>query len=337
MVRKDFRLNEVIFKEDEYQLWMYSICEGSVDIYSGYGTSESKKLATLTAGQFFGEIGMIGMIPRTATAVAAEDHVVLDLISYEDLENYLKHHPENVQALMRNVSRRLRELTADLSEIVQLTNEMLQTRAAAKPVAGFAERLRKLLDKLKANHSSVVEFVADTKRKQVLSGEAPPLARYYAGEVIFRAGDHADCLYEVYAGRVGIYSDYRTKNEKLLTALGSEAIFGEMGILDDMPRSASAVCLEDCCVLVVSKEHFFNFFRKNPMKIIWIIQQMCLRLRNLTGIYTEVWKTLTELAAQEDQNHEDLAWAKLEHFRESQLYSSMYDMSASGDWMHNYL
>ena len=39
MVRKEFQLHEVIFKEDEYQLWMYSICEGSVDIYSGYGTS----------------------------------------------------------------------------------------------------------------------------------------------------------------------------------------------------------------------------------------------------------------------------------------------------------
>jgi hypothetical protein len=89
---------------------------------------------------------------------------------------------------------------------------------------------------------------------------------------------------------------------------------------------------------VVSKEHFFDFFRKKPMKIIWITQQMCLRLRNLTGIYTEVWETLTELAGQENQNYEeDLAWAKLEHFRESQLYSSLYDMSATGEWMHKHL
>lgn len=339
MERKDFRLHEVIFKEDEYQLWMYSICEGSVDIYSDYGTSGSKKLATLTEGQFFGEIGMIGMIPRTATAVAATDSVVLDLISYEDLEDYLKHHPEHIQALMRNVSRRLRELTEDLSEIVQMTNETLQARAAAKLMgAGLAERVRKLLDRLKARKSSLEEFATDTKRKQVLSGETPPLARYNEGEVIFRAGDHADCMYEIYAGRIGIYSDYKTKNEKLLSVLSSEAIFGEMGILDDMPRSATAVCLEESCVLMIRKEHFFSFFQKKPMKIIWIIQQMSLRLRNLTGLYIEVWKTLTELAAQENQNGEDdMLWAKLEHFRESKLYSSMYDMSAPGEWMHNYL
>ena len=339
MVRKEFQFHEVIFKENEYQLWMYSICEGSVDIYSGYGTSESKKLATLTAGQFFGEIGMIAMVPRTATAVASADRVVLDLISYEDLETYLKHHPENIQSVMKNLSRRIRELTGDLAEIVRMTNEALQTRAAAKSMgAGLGYRLRKLLESLKANKSAVVEVAANTKWNEALAGEVPPLTRYKAGEVIFRAGDHADCMYEIYSGRIGIYSDYKTKNEKLLTELGSEAIFGEMGILDDMPRSANAVCLEDCCVLMIRKEHFFHFFRKNPMKIIWIIQQMCLRLRNLTGLYAEVWKTLTELAEQVDQNHEeDMSWAKLEHFRESRLFASMYNISSSANWMYDYL
>ena len=80
MERKEFRLNEVIFKDGIYQNWMYSISEGSVDIYSGYGTSSEKKLITLTKGQFFGEIGMIALMPRTATAVAAEENVVLEQI-----------------------------------------------------------------------------------------------------------------------------------------------------------------------------------------------------------------------------------------------------------------
>ena len=44
---KEFRLNEVIFSDGAYQNWMYSICEGSVKIYSGYGTSAEKLLTTL--------------------------------------------------------------------------------------------------------------------------------------------------------------------------------------------------------------------------------------------------------------------------------------------------
>lgn len=41
MVREEFCLGEVIVKAGTYQNWMYSICEGSVDIYSEYGTSLS--------------------------------------------------------------------------------------------------------------------------------------------------------------------------------------------------------------------------------------------------------------------------------------------------------
>ena len=56
MERVELRQNEVIFKDGDYQNWMYSVCEGSVDIYSGYGTSEEKKLTTVTKGQAFGEM-----------------------------------------------------------------------------------------------------------------------------------------------------------------------------------------------------------------------------------------------------------------------------------------
>ena len=91
MERKEFRLNEVIFKDGIYQNWMYSISEGSVDIYSGYGTSGEKKLITLTKGQFFGEIGMIALMPRTATAVAAEENGIYRINltdgSYEVVES----------------------------------------------------------------------------------------------------------------------------------------------------------------------------------------------------------------------------------------------------------
>jgi CRP-like cAMP-binding protein len=93
MMRKEFQLHEVIFRENNFQKWMYSICEGSVNIFAAYGTPEERKLATLTAGQYFGEIGMIALLPRTATAVAAEEHVVLEQISEEDFEEYLKNHP----------------------------------------------------------------------------------------------------------------------------------------------------------------------------------------------------------------------------------------------------
>lgn len=125
MEKKNYSFGEIIFKENTYQKWMYSICEGAVDIYAGFGTPEQKKLVTLTKDQLFGEIGMIGMMPRTATAVAASENLVLEQITYEDMESYLQTHPENIQQIMHNVSRRIRELTEDLSVVQRTVKDIL--------------------------------------------------------------------------------------------------------------------------------------------------------------------------------------------------------------------
>ena len=77
---------------------------------------------------------------------------------------------------------------------------------------------------------------------------------YKKGQVIFKEGDKADCMYDIRWGSVGIYANYGTKEEKLLTKLSTEEFFGEMGLIDDQPRSATAVALEkDTRVEVINK------------------------------------------------------------------------------------
>ena len=295
MERKEFRLNEVIFKDGAYQNWMYNICEGSVDIYSEYGTSSEKKLITLTKGQFFGEIGMIAVMPRTATAVAAQDGVVLEQISNEDFEDYLLNHPENVQPIMSSVSKRIRELTDDLSAITKMTSEAQGEEE--KAAGSLAEFVSNLLGKLKAKKSANDEVSVMNMRQQVLAGELPPVIQFSAGDVIFRAGEQSDCLYDIHEGVVGIYSDYQTPNEKLLAELSTDEVFGEMGILDDMPRSASAVCLKDCTVLVVKPENFMMYFQKKPAMVLQILQRMCIQVRDLGQRYLKACKAMEEMSS----------------------------------------
>ena len=295
MERKEFRLNEVIFKDGAYQNWMYNICEGSVDIYSEYGTSSEKKLITLTKGQFFGEIGMIAVMPRTATAVAAQDVVVLEQISHDDFEDYLMNHPENIQPIMSSVSKRIRELTDDLSAITKMTSEAQGEEE--KAAGSLAEFVGNLLGKLKAKKSANDEVSVMNMRQQVLAGELPPVIQFSAGDVIFRAGEQSDCLYDIHDGVVGIYSDYQTSNEKLLAELHTDEVFGEMGILDDMPRSASAVCLKDCTVLVVKPENFMMFFQKKPAMVLQILQRMCIQVRDLGQRYLKACKAMEEMSS----------------------------------------
>ena len=338
MERKEFQFHDIIFKEDEYQKWMYSICEGSVDIYSEYGTSNEKKLITLTKGQYFGEIGMIAVMPRTATAVAAEENVVLEQIGKEDFEDYLKKHPENLQPIMSNVSGRIRELTEDLSLVAKMTKEALREREYVNNVSGWlGDSIGKLMAKLKAKKAAEREHIVIRKRQMALTSECFPLINFRAGDVIFRAGEESDCMYDICDGCVGIYSDYQTENQKLLTELYTDSVFGEMGILDNMPRSATAVCLKDCVVLVVKPEHFMQFFQTKPMKVLNILQHMCMRLRDLTKIYLQVCKTLEEISSSEEKDfQEEEAFSKLEYIYQSQLSTSVYDISLCREYWYDH-
>ena len=112
---------------------------------------------------------------------------------------------------------------------------------------------------------------------------------YAKGQVIFHEGDPGDCMYEVEIGSVGVYRDYGKDNENLIAKLYGTTkvnVFGEMGLLDHAPRSATVVALEDNTVLTkVSEEDFYAYFEENPSKILDIMQQMCSRLRNTTKKY----------------------------------------------------
>ena len=68
---------------------------------------------------------------------------------------------------------------------------------------------------------------------------------YPRGAIVFRQGDAGECMYEIQNGSVGIYYDYKGPNEKKIAHLTSSDVFGEMGLLDRAPRSATAVVLED--------------------------------------------------------------------------------------------
>lgn len=128
---------------------------------------------------------------------------------------------------------------------------------------------------------------------------------YKKGEIIFKEGEQADCMYDIRWGSVGIYANYGTKEEKLLTKLSAEEFFGEMGLIDGAPRSATAVALEkDTRVEVIDGERFGVYMQERPTKVLVIMQHMSHRLRNLTKDYMEVCKTVAEAVETEKNGNE---------------------------------
>lgn len=128
---------------------------------------------------------------------------------------------------------------------------------------------------------------------------------YAKGDVIFRRGDAAQSMYSIAWGRVGIYLDYGTKTEKKLADLYTDDFFGEMGLVDHLPRSATAVVLEDGTQLEeITEASLGAFFRENPPRVTMIMQTLSQRLRKLTKEYMAVCKAARDITSQDGQSGE---------------------------------
>jgi CRP/FNR family transcriptional regulator, cyclic AMP receptor protein len=97
------------------------------------------------------------------------------------------------------------------------------------------------------------------------------------GTVLFREGDPGREMYVVHRGKVGISARVGAV-EKVLSTLGQGEFFGEMSILNDAPRSATATCLEDCLLLVVDARTFEAMVRASSEIALRMIQKMAARL-----------------------------------------------------------
>lgn len=115
------------------------------------------------------------------------------------------------------------------------------------------------------------------------------------GEVIFREGEYSASMYQINSGTVGIFSAYQTEDEKELTKLGSEAFFGEMGIVECYPRSATAVALVDGTeVTEITERELSDYLRNKPDVMLEIMKQLSARLREVTASYEEACRTVYE-------------------------------------------
>jgi CRP-like cAMP-binding protein len=109
-----------------------------------------------------------------------------------------------------------------------------------------------------------------------------PVREVAAGAAFFHEGEPADCMYVLERGRVAVVKHWQGQ-EWRLGQLGAGDCFGEMALMDLVPRSATVRALEDCLALVLTPadlqrlaEHDLEQFALVQMNI---GREVCRRLR----------------------------------------------------------
>ena len=133
--------------------------------------------------------------------------------------------------------------------------------------------------------------------------------RFPRGSFIIRAGEETDALYIILAGRAKVLIPDDDGNEVILSVIGPNEFFGEMGLLDDQPRSASVETMEPTEVLRITRTAFLNTLRDNFDAAMLIIRNLVKRLREadrkieslaLIDVYGRVARLLMEMAKEQD-------------------------------------
>ena len=123
--------------------------------------------------------------------------------------------------------------------------------------------------------------------------------------VIMAAGDPIDSLYIVISGRLKVMMGDADGKEVILSLIGPGEFFGEMGLIDESPRSASVVAIEACELLSITKRDFKKCLSDNFEMTMAVMRGLVRRLRDadrkigslaLLDVYGRVARLLLDMA-----------------------------------------
>lgn len=106
------------------------------------------------------------------------------------------------------------------------------------------------------------------------------LRRFRAGEVIFHQGDPGRLLYMVESGQVRIFVNGLDGHETSVILVGRPGeIFGELAVIDGLPRSATAVAVMDTIVHTLDRVRFRDYMRQSPQLALNFMQALSRKVR----------------------------------------------------------
>jgi CRP/FNR family transcriptional regulator, cyclic AMP receptor protein len=113
------------------------------------------------------------------------------------------------------------------------------------------------------------------KLPNIFEKEVTP-SSFSAGSVIFAEGQKRDSMYVVKSGE----GELKVR-DKPVEVVGQDGFFGEMALVDQAPRSATAVAKTDCIVIPISEKHFLFMVEETPFFALIVMRTLTTRLRRM--------------------------------------------------------
>lgn len=144
------------------------------------------------------------------------------------------------------------------------------------------------------NHEEVLSFLDQNPLLAGLSDDAIVFlaaksitSSLPAKSLVFREGDFGNEMYFILKGSAQVICNYPQPHQTLLAKLSTGSFFGEMCMLETLPRSASIVTCEPCQLISISSIALLKLYEKNPQQygllILNIARDLSRRIRSLNA------------------------------------------------------
>jgi CRP/FNR family transcriptional regulator, cyclic AMP receptor protein len=214
------------FLENQRSDKMYLLLEGDVSLTRG-----KKALDIVRQGEIFGEIAAITRQPRSATAIARTPCRVISLDTGR-FQRAIQNTPEFGLMLMNIMISRLR-------------------------VTDAISRVNRTLPDWNRPDSRLFDDDHLSRLAQAFSDREPVFCPL--NQVIMNEGEGGVFMYVVLDGRVAI-----SIQSSLIERVGPGGLFGEMALVDQSRRAASAVAITDCSLLAINRNDFLALVKTKP-------------------------------------------------------------------------
>ncbi|MGZ8898647.1 MAG: cyclic nucleotide-binding domain-containing protein, partial [Limisphaerales bacterium] len=108
-----------------------------------------------------------------------------------------------------------------------------------------------------------------------------------ANSLIFKEGDPGDGLYIISAGQVQISAVIQETERRVLSRLGPGEFFGEMALIDNEPRSATATSEMPSVLYFIPREHLLSLLDSSPRLAVTLVREFSLRMREFNRRYIQ--------------------------------------------------
>jgi NTE family protein len=197
-------------------------------------------VGSVGAGEVVGEVTVIAGGRRTATLRATEPTDAL-VLPRAEFEDWLNRNPDFADEVSSQARERI-----DRGHVAAMVSEL----------AGPGEH-------------AVVQSVLDRVEWRHLE----------AGEVLFEEGDPSDAAYFIVGGRLMVSALDDDDVQRPIVELGRGAVVGELGLLDDAPRSATVTAIRDATLAVFPRAAFEELVMTSPALMLHVARGILTRLR----------------------------------------------------------